>query len=239
MLKPARVKPTTTTATRAGALLLLGGALAVVWLTGAIDLLSLERAEGLRRAVLASGAVAPAMFVLLYIVGGLAFVPGSVLTLLGGVIFGPWRGLIYSSIGSTLGACIAFLIARYAVRDLVEAWTAGNPTLRRLDALVSRHGCRVVMFTRLVPVLPFGVLNYSYGLTGIPFITYAVTSWVCMLPATAVLAFTAGAVTAGSWDPRRTLQWLALGAVALVLITLVPRWLAQRSATLREMRELR
>src|SRR4029077_10449985 len=108
-------------------LLLLVGALAVVWLTGAMDLLSLERAEGLRSAVLASGAVAPALFVLLYIGGGLAFVPGAVLTLLGGVIFGPWRGLIYSSIGSHLPARHAVLFAPDAVRDLVEAWTARQP----------------------------------------------------------------------------------------------------------------
>jgi uncharacterized membrane protein YdjX (TVP38/TMEM64 family) len=224
---------------RAGTLLLLGGAIVALWLAGATDLLSLQRAERLRTIVLAYGPVAPVMFVVLYVIGGLAFVPGSVLTLLGGVIFGQWRGLIYSSIGSTVGACVAFLIARYGARGLVEAWASGNPRLQRVDALVSRHGFRVVMFTRLVPVLPFGVLNYSYGLTGISFGAYAVTSWVCMLPATAVLAFTAGAVTAGSWDPRRTLEWLALGAVVLLLVTLVPGWLVRRSATLREIRDLR
>jgi uncharacterized membrane protein YdjX (TVP38/TMEM64 family) len=229
------VNPSRLTPTRAGTLLLLGAAIVVAWLAGVTDLLSLHRAEQLRTTILAYGSVAPAMFVGLYVVGGLIFVPGFVLTLLGGLIFGPWRGLIYASIGSTLGACVAFLIARYAVRDLVQAWVAGRPALRRLDAAVTRHGFRVVMLTRVVPMLPFGVLNYAYGITGVRFATYAATSWACMLPGTAAVTFTAGAVTAGTWDPHRRLAWLAAGGVLLVLVSLVPGWLTRRSATLREL----
>jgi len=193
-------------------------------------------AERLRGAILAYGPAAPAIFVAVYVLAGLAFVPGFVLTLLGGLIFGPWRGLVYASLGSTLGACVAFVIARRAMRGVVGGWVAGKPTLRRLDAAVSRHGFRVVMLTRLVPMAPFGVLNYAFGITGIRFSTFAITSWVCMLPATVVLTFAADAVVAGRWQARRTLAWLALAGLLLVLLSLVPRALARRSATFRELR---
>jgi uncharacterized membrane protein YdjX (TVP38/TMEM64 family) len=199
------------------------------------DALDPAHAERLRAAVLAYGPAAPAIFVVIYILGGLAFVPGFVLTLLSGLIFGPWLGLIWASVGSTLGACVAFLIARGAMRGVVEGWVAERPALRRLDAAVSRHGFRVVMLTRLVPMAPFGVLNYAYGVTGIRFVTYAVTSWACMLPATAVLAFTADAIVAGHWESRRALAWLALAGALLVLLSLVPRALARRSAAFREL----
>jgi len=223
--------------TRAGVLLLVvGGVVALVRLAGVSDVLSLHRAEDLRAGILAYGAIAPAIFIGVYIAAGLAFVPGFVLTLLAAVIFGPWRGLLYASIGSTLGACVAFLIARYALRGLVESWIAGEPTLRRLDDAVTRHGFRVVMFTRLVPVLPFGVLNYAYGATGIGFGAYAVTSWACMLPATGALTFTADALLAGHADPPRMFAWLGVVGVMLVAVSFVPRGLARWSATFRDLR---
>jgi uncharacterized membrane protein YdjX (TVP38/TMEM64 family) len=205
-------------------------------LVGATDVLGLHHAQQLRMAILAYGPMAPVVFVVLYVIGGLAFVPGFVLTLLGGLIFGPWHGLVYASIGSTLGACVAFLIARYAARSLVEAWVAKRPSLQRLDAGVVRHGFRIVMLTRLVPMLPFGVLNYAYGVTGIRFVTYAVTSWACMLPATMVLTFTAGGVTGGAGDWRRTLTWVAVAGVLFVLLSLGRGRLARRNAALRELR---
>ena len=224
--------------TRAGPLLLLlGGGIVLVGLAGVTELLSLQHAERLRATILAYGSMSPAIFVAVYVAAGLAFVPSFVLTLLSGLMFGPWRGLAYASIGSTLSACVAFLIARYAVRGVVETWIAGRPRLRRLDAAVTRHGFRVVMLTRLVPMLPFGVLNYAYGVTGIGFGTYAVVSWACMLPATAVLTFTAaGAMAAGRWGPHHALAWLGLAGLLLVFLSLVPRRLGRRSATLRELR---
>jgi uncharacterized membrane protein YdjX (TVP38/TMEM64 family) len=216
-------------------LLLVGGAVVVARLAGVTESLNLEHAERLRAAILAYGSIAPAIYVAAYVAAGLAFVPGVVLTLLGGLIFGPWRGLVYASLGSTLGACVAFLIARYTARDMVEVWVAGRPGLRRLDSAVTRHGFRVVMLTRLVPMLPFGVLNYAYGVTGIGFGVYAVTSWACMLPATAALTFTADAVLAGRGDVRRMLAWVGVAGLFFVLLSLVPRRLSQRSATLRDL----
>lgn len=210
----------------------LGGVIAAAWFAGFGNVANVE---ALRRTLLASGPLAPVLYVGLYVVGGLALLPGFALTLIGGLIFGPWQGLVYASIGSTLAACAGFLVARYAARSLIEAWVARRPALGRLDSALTRHGFRIVILTRLVPMVPFGVLNYAFGVTGVGFVTYAVLSWACMLPATAALTFTAGTLATAGRTPSRTLVWLAAGAVVVVLVSLVPRLLVQRSAALREL----
>lgn len=213
----------------------LGGVIAAAWLAGLGNIVRLANAELLRRALLESGPVAPLLYVGLYIIGGLALIPGFVLTLLGGLIFGPWQGLAYASIGSTLAACTGFLIARYAARGFIETWVARRPALHRLDSAVTRHGFRIVILTRLVPMVPFGVLNYAFGVTGVAFPTYAFLSWACMLPSTAALTFTAGTLATAARTSPRTLAWLAVGGVVIVLLSLVPRLLVRRSAALREL----
>ncbi len=209
-----------------------------IWLAqslGLADLLRLENLVRLRERIDRFGAWAPLVFIGGYALAVVAFVPGLPLTLLGGLAFGPVRGTLYVSIASTAGACLAFLLGRYAARGIVEQWVASYPALRRIDAATSRHGFRIVMITRLVPVFPFNLQNYAYGLTGIGFGAYAITSWLCMLPATVAFAFAGGALTAGTWEARTTLVCLAVTGVLLVLLSLVPRWLRGRSIALDEL----
>jgi uncharacterized membrane protein YdjX (TVP38/TMEM64 family) len=91
------------------------------------------------------------------------------------------------------------------------------------------------MITRLVPIFPFNLQNYAYGLTSIGFGAYALTSWVCMLPATVGFTTAAGAVVAGAWDVRRMLLLLGLAGVLIVGLSLLPRWLRGRSAALDDL----
>ena len=100
----------------------------------------------------------------------------------GGILFGPFWGVVYTITGATIGACIAFLVARYVARDWVERKVRG-PQWRRLDEGVEKQGWKVVAFTRLIPLFPFNLLNYAFGLTGIRFLPYAVASFFFMLPA--------------------------------------------------------
>ncbi|MBI4799918.1 MAG: TVP38/TMEM64 family protein, partial [Desulfarculus sp.] len=144
--------------------------------------------------------------------------------------FGAWWGMLWVVIGSNLGACLAFLASRYAVRPLVESWAGHNPLFSRIDQGVARHGWRMVMITRLVPLFPFNLQNYAYGLTGIGFGTYALVSLVCMLPGTAAYCLAGGALVSGQGDIKKTLLYLALGAVCLVLVSLIPGWVRKRMA---------
>jgi len=206
---------------------------------GFADALRLENLERLRAWVDGFGAWAPAVFVAGYVAAVVAFLPGVVPTVLAGLLFGPVWGIAWASAGSTLGACAAFLVARYAARDLVAARVVRSPVLSRLDAAVQRHGVRIVMVTRLVPLFPFNLQNYAYGITGVRFVPYAVTSWLCMLPATAVVASSAGALAAGDIAARRALAWLAAAGVVLALLALLPRRLLRKSDALAELTRAR
>jgi uncharacterized membrane protein YdjX (TVP38/TMEM64 family) len=221
------------------AILILAGAIVLARTVGLADRVRLENLVRLREWIDGFGAWAPAVFVTGYVGAVIAFVPALPLTLLGGLVFGPVWGTIYVSVASTVGACLSFLIARYAARALVERWMAPYPALGRMDRAVARHGFRIVMITRLVPLFPFNLQNYAYGLTSIGFGAYALTSWLCMLPATVAFTAAAGAVVTGAWDARRMLLLLGLAGVLLAALSLLPRWLRGRSAALDDLLKAR
>ena len=135
---------------------------------------------------------------------------------------------MYVSVAATLGAALAFLAARYAVRGLVEGWLARSPRLARLDAAVAQHGWRILMITRLVPLFPFTLQNFAYGVTRIHFGLYVAVSWVCMLPATFAYTLAASAFAEGD-DSGRMLASLGGAAILLVALSLVPAWIGHRS----------
>jgi uncharacterized membrane protein YdjX (TVP38/TMEM64 family) len=203
--------------------------IALVRLAGGRDLLRPESLGRLREAVDGLGATAPLVFIGGYILAAVAFAPAMPVTIVGGLLFGPFWGTVYSSIGATLGACGAFLIGRYAARDLVEQWVAGSPALARFDRAATRHGVRLVMVTRVVPLVPYNVQNYVYGITGIGLGPYALTSWLGMLPSTVAFAVAGGALGEGGWDPRWTLALIGLAVALLGLMSLLPRWLRGKS----------
>ncbi len=137
-------------------------------------------AEALQQWVAQAGAAAPLLFMFIYAIGTLLFLPGSVMTLAGGALFGPYLGTFYSLTGATLGAVPAFLIARYLAADWVEQKSGDR--LKRLKEGVEDEGWRFVAFVRLVPVFPFNLLNYALGLTRIRLSHYLIATYICMLP---------------------------------------------------------
>jgi uncharacterized membrane protein YdjX (TVP38/TMEM64 family) len=203
--------------------------IALLRLAGGGDLLRPESLGRLRDAVDGLGVAAPLVFIGGYVLAAVAFAPAMPVTILGGLLFGPVWGTVYSSIGSTLGACGAFLIGRYAARGLVEQWVAGSPLLARFDRAATRYGVRLVMVTRVVPLVPYNVQNYVYGITGISLGPYALTSWLGMLPSTVAFAIAGGALSEGDWDPRLTLLVIGLAVALLALVSLLPRWLRGKS----------
>ena len=138
--------------------------------------------ETLRTWIAGYGVLAPMVYVALYAVAPVLFLPGLPITVAGGVLFGPLWGVVYAITGATLGACLAFLVSRYLARESV-AGQMRSPRWRRLDEGVVRQGWKVVAFTRLIPLFPFNLLNYAFGLTKIGFRPYAVATFFGMLPA--------------------------------------------------------
>lgn len=128
------------------------------------------------------GPLGPIIFVALYILACVFLLPGAILTLGAGAIFGFTQGAIAASVGATLGATCAFLVGRHLARDWVAGRVAGNATFAAMDEAVAREGWKIVFLTRLSPLFPFNVLNYAFGLTRVSLRDYFFASWLGMIP---------------------------------------------------------
>lgn len=137
-------------------------------------------AQPIQAAVASAGAWGPVVFTILVTLGVLTFVPGSFLAITGGLLFGPVTGTVYTVVGAIAGASLAFLIARYLAAD----WFGRrlNGSIGMLVHRIEDEGWRFVALVRLVPVLPFAVVNYSLGLMRIKLSHYVLTSLLCMIP---------------------------------------------------------
>ena len=170
-----------------------------------------------------AGSVAPLLFMLIYALAAVLFLPGSVLTLAGGALFGPVLGTLYNLTGATLGATLAFLIARYLASGWVAEKTGGR--VKQLINGVEGEGWRFVAFVRLVPLFPFNLLNYALGLTRLRLLHYILATYVFMLPG--AIAYTylgyAGreAVAGGEGMIQKGMLALALLAVVAFLPRLI------------------
>lgn len=164
------------------------------------------------------GVWAPLAFIAVYIAATVAAIPGSALTLVAGAVFGSVWGLVIISIASTLGASAAFLVGRYFARDSVQGWLADNPKFRELDQLTEEEGHVIVAITRLIPLFPFNLLNYGFGLTKVPFWTYVFWSWLCMLPGT--ILYVVGADAAKTAIAEERVPWILIGVMAVVFVIL-------------------
>jgi len=174
-------------------------------------------ADALAQWLRSFGLFVPPVFMALCAVGTVMLVPGSILMMAGGALFGPAWGVLYNLVGLTAGATLAFLISRYINADWVEHRAHGR--LKALMEGVDAEGWRFVAFTRLMPVFPFFLLNYALGLTRIRLSHYVVTTLVCLLPA--VFAFTwlghAGRAAMAGGEGVVAKVLLAIGLLAAVV----------------------
>lgn len=139
------------------------------------------------------GVWGPVAFILTYNLATILFIPGSVLTLGGGVLFGCWWGSIYVFIAATLGATFAFLIGRYLSRDRVIKYMEAHPKFKALDRAVSKEGLKIVFLTRLCPLFPFNLLNYALGITQVSLKDYILGSFG-MIPGTLMYVYSGSLV---------------------------------------------
>jgi uncharacterized membrane protein YdjX (TVP38/TMEM64 family) len=129
------------------------------------------------------GAWGVVIFIVVYVIATVLLVPGSALTVGAGFVFGLGWGLLAVSLGSTIGAALAFLIARFVAREKIASMARNNENFRRIDAAIGEHA-KLVFLLRLSPLIPFSLSNYFYGLTAIKFWPYVLASWIGMLPGT-------------------------------------------------------
>lgn len=162
----------------------------------------------------------PVALGVIYIIATILFFPGAILTLVAGALFGLWVGLAVVSVSSTIGAALAFLIARYLARDRVTKMAENNRHFDAIDRAIGEGGWKVVGLLRLSPAIPFNVQNYLYGMTSVKFWPYVLTSWIAMLPGTFLYVYL-GHVTGaavGQERERSTGEWVMLGVGLLATI---------------------
>jgi len=184
------------------------GAAGCIWFfQGGID------PDALQAWVAGFGIWAPIGYVLLYALATVVMIPGGIFDVLGGALFGPYLGTLVDLAGGSLGAGLAFLVARYLVRDWVES--RAGPRLQRVMRSVDAEGWRFVAFLRLVPIFPYNVVNFLLGVTRVHFHHYVLATVVFMLPSTVAytwIGYAGRAIMAGQADQIR----YALGALAML-----------------------
>jgi len=168
-----------------------------------------------------AGLAGPLLFMLIYALGTVFFLPGSVLTLAGGALFGPVLGTFYNLTAATIGATLAFLIARYLAGDWVERKTGGR--MKQLKQGVEGEGWRFVAFVRLVPLFPFNLLNYALGLTRIKLSHYIIASYLCMLPGAIAYTYLGYAGREAIAGGEGLIQKALLALALLALVAFLPR----------------
>ncbi len=211
-----------------------------LWMSAIAQISPLADLSGLLRDALAwidgLGPMGAIAFIGLYIVATVAFLPGSVLTLGAGVVFGLLAGTLYVLVGATLGAIAAFWVGRYLARDWVARKIAQNPRFRAIDEAIGREGLKIVVLTRLSPIFPFNLLNYSLGLTRVSLRDYCV-GCVGMIPGTVLyvylgsLAGSLATLGSGQTPSNPALEWTlrVVGFLATLGVTLYVTRLARQA----------
>jgi uncharacterized membrane protein YdjX (TVP38/TMEM64 family) len=182
------------------------------------------------------GSVGAWAFIGLYILATIAFLPGSILTLGAGVVFGVVMGSLYVFIGATIGATAAFLVGRYVARGWVARKIAGDRKFRAIDEAVGKKGFKIVLLTRLSPIFPFNLLNYAYGVTGVSLKDYVLAS-IGMIPGTIMYVYIgslAGSIATIGTDAQPgnpTVQWTMriIGSIATIAVTIYVTKVARKA----------
>jgi uncharacterized membrane protein YdjX (TVP38/TMEM64 family) len=202
------------------ALLAVAGVAASIWgIRGGISAAELEAR------IAALGIWAPVGFVALYSVSTVAMIPGGILDLVGGALFGPYLGTALDLAGGSLGAALAFLVARYVARDWAE--DRAGPRLQGIMRSVDAEGWRFVAFVRLVPIFPYNIVNYLFGLTRVPFHHYVLATVVFMAPSTVAYTWLGYASRQVMEGDTYQIRYALIALALLGVLIFVPRFVTR------------
>lgn len=176
--------------------------------------------EELREQISSFGIIAPLIFIAVYMIAPAFMLPGLPITIAGGVMFGPLWGVVYVSIGATVGATIAFFIGRYMGRDFIMDKLKNSEKLKELDDQVNTKGWKIVAITRLIPLFPFNLLNYAFGLTSIKARDYIWASFVFMLPGIAAYVIFSSSLL-DILKGNISIEFV-VGLILLIIVSLIP-----------------
>ncbi len=167
------------------------------------------------------------LYIGIFIVVAVFSLPASMVTIVGGIAFGPVLGAILALTGSTLGALAAFIVARYIARDFIVGKFGDNVVFKKVEEGVEKNGRDFLMITRLVPVFPYNIQNYAYGVTNINVVMYTVISFITMAPGAFIYAYMAGDIAENGVTPEVMIKLVVAGAV-LFAVAQIPKIIAKK-----------
>ncbi len=190
-----------------------------------------ESLAGIKTWVEAQGVIAPLIYIGIYILATVLAVPATALTLMAAPIFGVFFGIVYVFVGANIGAGLCFLISKYFARSTIKGILDKNEKFKKLEELTEKNGYIIVAITRLVPIFPFNLLNYGFGLTNIPFKIYLIWTALCILPGTILYVAGVGAVTYAI--EHGEVPWI-LVAIALSILAIIAFVVKKAKSRLKE-----
>ncbi|SDU55146.1 VTT domain-containing protein [Desulfobacula phenolica] len=197
-------------------MVILAAGVAGIKMTGAEEIFN---QEAIQTYINGFGSLAPLVYMIIVAFSPVFFLPGAPFIIAGGLIFGPFQGVVYGITGATSGACLAFLVSRYVASEWIESKLT-NPSWLKLKRQTEKHGWKIVAITRLVPLVPFNLLSYALGLTRIKFTTYFITSFICMLPGCIGYILLSGSVLE-VLQGKLSIKFFA-GLGIIILLSLIP-----------------
>ncbi|MFJ2973557.1 TVP38/TMEM64 family protein [Kluyvera sp. NPDC087067] len=192
---------------------------------GLVDLVTHFRQ--LQRLILQSGTLGYGLYIALFILATVCLMPGSVLVLVGGMVFGPWLGTLLSLVAATLASAASFLLARALGRTLLLNYVGHTATFQAIERGIARNGIDFLILTRLIPLFPYNIQNYAYGLTAIPFWSYTLISALTTLPGIFIYTFMASELAADGITLAFVLK-LSLAGLALFALVQAAKGYARR-----------
>jgi len=173
------------------------------------------------------GVVGYIVYIFVYILVAVFMFPASAMTIAAGITFGSIPGAILALTGATIGACVSFIIAKYVARDVIVNKFSGNAIFTKIEKGVSETGTSFLILTRLVPIFPYNIQNYAYGVTSMNVVTFGLVSFITMAPGAFIYAFMAGEIATNGFSFKLLIQFAAAGFF-LFIVSLIPKYIAKK-----------
>lgn len=205
--------------------LVLGAVFYGLYASGLLNIL--RNFDQFREFIEDAGALGYVIYLLLYIAVAVFSIPASIITIAGGVVFGPILGGMLALLGGTLGATAAFLVARYIARDFIVDKFGQNKIFQKIEEGVAKNGKDFLILTRLVPIFPYNIQNYAYGVTNLNVFVYAIISLITMAPGSFIYAYLAGEIAVNGVSVALFIQLIIAGLI-LFGVSQIPKIFAKR-----------
>lgn len=192
---------------------------------GLVD--KLKDIKGLQQWFQGLGIIGYIAYILLFIVVAVFMFPASAITIVAGITFGSIIGGMLALTGATIGASVAFIVAKYVARDTIVGKFGNNPIFKKIEKGVKENGTSFLILTRLVPVFPYNIQNYAYGVTSMKLSTFTLVSLFTMAPGAFIYAFMAGEIVANGLSVKLLIQFAAAGLI-LFGVSLIPKYIAKK-----------